>query len=267
MPRDPAAGLTTLTRLGFAARGLLYIVIGLLLLRSGRTEDPAGALGYIAQGGGRVLLVLIVAGFVAYGLWRLTDAALNIERHEPGKKGAGERLGALASGLVHLFLAWQGVRLLRGAAAASGSGAQDGAASALQLPGGTMLLLLGGLILIGVGIGQIVIAAKASFCRYLEAGVANRAWVKAAGRAGYAARGIVFLISGAFLFGAGLKNRSSEAGGMDEVLSWLDSPWDVVIAVGLLGFGLFSLVEARFRVIHDVPVGDVARHARAKLPI
>jgi hypothetical protein len=150
MTADPSRTLTLLTRLGFAARGLLYIVIGFLVLRTGRTEDPAGALSVVAEGGGRTLLYLIIAGFLAYGLWRLSDAAFNIERHEPGKKGLAERAGAAASGIVHLILAWQAVRIVQSAGAGSGGGGtQEGAQTALQLPGGQLMLVVAGLVLLG----------------------------------------------------------------------------------------------------------------------
>src|SRR6476469_7937336 len=122
MRTDPSAAMTMLTRLGFAARGLLYLVIGVLVLQTGRTEDPSGALGVVAEGGGRILLGLIIAGFLAYGLWRLCDAALNIERHSDNGRGKRERIGAAVSGIVHLFLAWQAVRILSGTRA-SGSNA------------------------------------------------------------------------------------------------------------------------------------------------
>lgn len=78
---DTATRLTTLTRLGFATRGLLYLVIAVLILTTGRAEDPAGALQYLSDGGGRILLLLMTLGLLAYGLWRLCDAAFNIERH------------------------------------------------------------------------------------------------------------------------------------------------------------------------------------------
>ncbi|MFC7536478.1 DUF1206 domain-containing protein [Sphingomonas sp. GCM10030256] len=262
-----SARLTTLTRLGFAARGLLYIVIAFLVIRAGRAEDPSGALEYLGQGGGKWLLILMAAGFVAYGIWRLSDAAFNVEQHEPGNRGLRERVGAAASGLVHLFLAWQAVRLIQGSAGESGGAAQEGAQTTLSLPGGQLMLLLAGLILVGVGLFQFVKASKDSFCDTLDSSVARQPWVKWLGRAGYSARGLVFLISGFFLAKAGLADRSSEAGGMSEALTWLTSPWDVLVAIGLLMFGLFSLVEARYRVIHDVPVDGLASKARSKLPV
>jgi hypothetical protein len=262
------AQLTTLTRLGFAARGLLYLVIAILVIRTGRAEDPSGALQYLGEGGGRILLIVMAVGLLAYGLWRLSDAALNIEGHEQSGKGMRERVGAGASGVVHLALAWQAVRLIQGSGGSGGDGTQQGAQSALELPGGELLLTLAGAVLIGVGIFQLVKAAKCTFLKHLEPQVANEDWVKWTGRLGYAARGLVFMISGYFLVRAGLDERAGEAGGMEQALAWLTSPWDIVTALGLLAFGLFSLVEARYRRIHDVPLGEVSRgvnNARQRL--
>ncbi len=270
MTADPSRTLTLLTRLGFAARGLLYLVIGFLVLRTGRTEDPAGALAVVAEGGGRTLLYVIVAGFIAYGLWRLSDAAFNIERHEDGKKGLGERLGAAASGIVHLFLAWQAIRILQHSTSASsggGGGTQEGAQTALQLPGGQAMLVLAGLVLLVVGAVQLKKAWKAEFLKHLEPGVASQPWARYTGQGGYAARGVVFLISGAFLAAAGFKEQAGEAGGMQEALAWLSPPWDAVVAIGFILFGLYSLIEARYRVLKDVPVDGIANKARSKLPI
>lgn len=265
---DSSARLTTLTRLGFAARGLLYLVIAYLIVRTGQAEDPSGALSYLGEGGGRLLLIVMAAGLVGYGLWRLADAAFNVERHDGGKKGLAQRAGAGASGLIHLFLAWQAIRLIRGAAQASGgSGPQEGAQTALGLPGGSLMLGVAGLVLFGVGAYQLVKAAKCSFCDDLDPSVAHESWVRWAGRLGYAARGVVFLISGFFLLRAGLESEAGEARGMEQALAWLSSPWDVIVGLGLAAFGIFSLIEARYRILHGVPVEGMARQARAKLPL
>jgi hypothetical protein len=104
-------------------------------------------------------------------------------------------------------------------------------------------------------------AVKGSFLRYLEPRIAQQPWAQWSGRAGYAARGLVFLISGYLLLRAGLEEQAREAGGMAQVLSWLTDPFDLIVGAGLLGFGLFSLIEARFRQLHDVPVDAVVRRA------
>ncbi|MDB5695902.1 MAG: hypothetical protein JWN21_1445 [Sphingomonas bacterium] len=253
-----ASALTLLTRIGFATRGLLYLMIAFLVARTGRAEDPAGALQALGEGGGRLLLGVMAVGLVAYGLWRLADAAFDVERHGSDRKGALERLAAGTSGVVHLFLAWQAVRLIQGTAS-DGGGTQAGTRAALDLPGGPLLVLIGAAILAAVGVAQLLKAAKGTFLGDLEPGIAQQAWVKWSGRAGYAARGLVFLITSFFLLRAGLEQQASEAGGMAKALAWLNSPWDVIIAVGLFGFGLFSLIEARYRVLHDVPVDSLTR--------
>ncbi|PAX08291.1 DUF1206 domain-containing protein [Sphingomonas lenta] len=257
---NASARLTTLTRIGFAARGLLYVVIAFLIVGTGRAEDPAGALQYLGRGGGRALLIVMAAGLFAYGLWRLADAAFDIERHGSRQEGVMERLGAGASGLVHLFLAWQAVRLIRGAASA-GDGTQAGARAALELPGGATLVIAAGVLLLGVGVFQLIKAVRGTFLRYLDPAVARQPWAQWSGRAGYAARGLVFVISSFFLLKAGFEERANEAGGTAQALAWLSSPMDVVVALGLFAFGLFSLIEARFRRLHDVPVDGIARRA------
>ncbi|QDP19481.1 DUF1206 domain-containing protein [Sphingomonas xanthus] len=256
---NATARLTALTRLGFAARGILYIVIAMLLLRAGQSEDPSGALDYLAKGGGRLLMIAIAAGFVAYGIWRLSDAIFNIEGHPAGKKGGRQRIGAAASGIVHLVLAWQSVRLIRGSGKAASGGAQEDAQAVLELPGGWIALVLTGLILIGVGAYQILKARKADFLDRLEPQVSHDPRVKWAGRIGYAARGLIFLVCGYFVAKAGVNGRAGEAAGMEEALSWLDRPWDMLVAIGLLAFGAYCLIEARYRIIHGVPVGAIAR--------
>ena len=257
-----STGLRALTRLGFAARGLLYIVIALLLIRSGRSEDTSGALTELGRSGGDPLLLAMAAGFVAYGLWRFADAALNIEYHDAGAKGIRQRLAAAGSGAIYLFVAWQAIRLIAGGDA-GGTDPQQRASTALDLPGGPMLLVIGGAILVGAGLYQMVKAYNCSFCDRLDPRIANRPAVRWIGRAGYAARGVIFIVSGYFLIHAGLDSRASEAGGMEEALRWLDSPIDSLVAAGLLLFGLFSILEARFRIIHEVPLDEVASAARA----
>ena len=252
--------LTALTRIGFAARGLLYIVIAVLLFRSGRSEDVGGALAELGRSGGDPLLLGMAAGFIGYGLWRLADAALDIEGHDDGAKGVRQRLAAAGSGIVYWFFAWQAFRVMSGAHA-GGPSAQERASTALDLPGGPLLLILGGTALVGAGIYQLVKAYKCSFCDRLDPSIATRSLIRWIGRAGYSARGLVFMVSGYFIVRAGLDVRASEAGGMREALRWLDSPVDLFVAAGLLLFGLFSILEAGFRRIHEVPFDKVASMA------
>ena len=79
------------------------------------------------------------------------------------------------------------------------------------------------------------------------------------GRAGYAARGVVFLTVGWLLVRAALDHNAAEAGGLEQALDTLRGPMQFPVAAGLLLFGLYSLVEARYRSIHDPPTEHIKR--------
>ena len=248
-------GLVWLTRLGFAARGLLYLIIAWLAIGTGRAEDLTGALEYVR--GERALLMVILAGFLAYGFWRVTDALFDSEGHGDGKKGALGRTGAGASGIIYLFLAWQAWQLLNGDGGGS-SGPQDRAGHVMNLPGGTLLVVVGGIILLLAGLWQLKRTISADFCKHLRPDIQQQGWVKWMGRAGYGSRGVIFLVTAVFLISAGLNRDPSAAGGMQDALRWMDSPVNLIVAAGLALFGAFSLVEARFRQISPPPVNEVA---------
>ena len=252
-----SVGLTTLTRIGFAARGLIYIMIAWLLIRAGQAEDPGGALQYLAQGG-KLFMIALVAGFTAYGIWRLADALFNIERHPSDAKGLRQRLGAGGSGVVHLLLAWQALRIIQGGRAEAGGGGQEGAEALKMLGPDELAVPIAGAVLLAVGAFNLIKSAKCSFLKHFDAEVARKDWVKWSGRLGYAARGVVFLISGYFLLRAGLSGRGTSEGGIGQALAWLEDPWDRLVALGLLAFGLYSMIEARFRILHGVPVRAIA---------
>ena len=112
-----------LTRIGFAARGLIYFLIGFLALRTGRAEDGSGVLEYLNSGSGKILLGVMAVGLLAYGFWRLSEAAINSEGHGNDAKGIGARVGGFISGLIHV-----GLSLYAASLALGGRGEQAGTA-------------------------------------------------------------------------------------------------------------------------------------------
>jgi hypothetical protein len=258
-----------LTRLGMACRGLLYIVIAVVVLVYGRALDASRALAYLAQGRTGWLLLAMAVGFAAYGLWRLADGVLDLEWRSPHVHPLAERFGAVGSGIAHLFLAWQAGRfyaLGHGAAAVAAEGARKAAETTLGLPGGAWLLLGAGLTTAVVGLVQFKKASTAEFCDLLHHQVARQPAVRWAGRIGYGARGLVFLLAGLFVTRAGWHARASEVGGVDAALAWLTSPWDLAVSGGLFLFGLFCLVEARYRVIREVDAETLKHKVGDALP-
>lgn len=249
-----ASRLESLSRAGFAARGIMYGLIGFLALRSGRTEDGAGALEYLASGSGRLLVGLMALGFFGYALWRSSEAIADTEGHGGGAKGMIVRGGGGVSALVHLGLGIFALSLAAGSGGGSQGSSREGAAAALSFPGGATLLIAVAAALAATGLYQLIKAWRGDFLRFLDPEAARRPWVGWFGRAGYAARGVVFLIMAWFLFEAGRDSQAAQAAGMGEALGSLPPRLQLLVAAGLLLFGLFSLVEARHRRINDPKV-------------
>ena len=240
-----------LTRIGFVARGLLYILIGVLAIGTGRTEDLTGALEYVGQGSGRIILIVIAAGLATYALWRLSDAAFGTEHGSGSWKALRKRAAAAGIGLIYLFMSYKAVRVLL-AGRAGTADTQQQADTVLDLPGGWFVLAGAALFMAGAGITQMVKAAKCSFLRPLDVDAMSKP-VRWLGRICYAARGVIFLCVAWLIWRAALNERSTEAGGMEQALDLLYGPVLLAVAGGLILFGAFSLVEARYRKIHRPP--------------
>lgn len=252
-----------LTRVGFVARGLVYLAIGVLVIFLGRAEGTDGALRFLSDGVGRWILFVIAVGFAAYSLWRLIDAGFGTEHPGDGRRALRKRVGSAISGIIHLVLAWQTGKLAIGMARASDNPDQT-AATVLQLPGGQMLLIGAAVAIAIAGVIQLVRGTSCSFLEHLVP-EARRDPVKWLGRLGYAARGVVFLIVGYHLFTAGLDGASWKAGGTEQVFSWLSRPTSLVLAAGLFLFGVYGLVEAWYRHIHTPDFEGLAARASNKV--
>lgn len=252
-----------LARFGFVVRGLLYIAIALLVIGSGRTEDLTGTMEYFGHGVGRWLLVAAIAGMTGYGAWRISDAAFGMDSGRGYPKAWRRRSAAAASGVIYLFLAYKALHILLAGRAETG-GPQENAATALHLPSGEYVLGAAALVGMGAGLVQVYKAWSCSFLRRLD-DRARRVWAKWLGRIGYAARGIIFMTVGYLLARAALDRSPAEAGGLEQALDWLRGPAEYAVALGLLLFGLYSIVEARYRSIHKPPVEHIKRKVREKV--
>src|SRR6478672_10500661 len=151
-----------LARFGFVTRGLLYIVIAMLVIATGRTEDLTGAMEYLGHGWGKGLLLLMVAGMAGYGLWRVSGAAFGMDSGRHHAKAWKRRSAAAVSGIIYLFLAYKAVRIMVQGYANSGD-AHEHAAAALHLPAGAFLLGIAAVILVGSGLVQLYKAGTCSF--------------------------------------------------------------------------------------------------------
>jgi hypothetical protein len=250
-------------RIGYAAHGIVYALIGILALQAalgigGDVTDAEGALvRIIAAPFGRFLLGLIALGLVGYAAWRFVQAAFDPRNKGTDLKGLLTRGAYAVSGVVHLGMAWFAVRLLLGTGAESESGdhtAQEHIAQLLSLPVGSWLVAAVGATGIAVGVVQLYRAYRADFRDQLETGEMSgtqQRWALRAARLGALARGVVFGIIGGFLIVAAIQAEPGQARGLGGALATIaEKPagtWLLgIVAVGLLAYGFFELVQARY---------------------
>lgn len=262
--RAARPGIELLGRFGYVAKGAVYILVGTLAVQAalgqegGQTTDQTGALTKIASlPFGKVLLGLLVIGLLGYALWRVVQGALDTEHKGDEMKGLLARAVYVGIGVIYASLAFSALKLLMGNGASAGGNetTQGWTAWLMGHPFGIWLVALAGVAVFVNGILQLYKAWKSNLTEDLhltDVGAEHADLVTKIGRAGYSARGVAFMMIGGFLIGAALHNNPSEAQGLDGILATLAAqpfgPYLLgAVAAGLAAYGVFAIVEARYR--------------------
>jgi hypothetical protein len=251
----PPHKFSTFVRIGYFSRAVLYIVLGLIGLASAEhlQQGTDGIFMAIRDfTAGTALLWLMVVGFTFYGLFRLASTLFDIEHHGSDRTGWLARIGHAASAIGHFALALTAYGFAT-YAPADGSAAQDAAAGLLAVTlGGTVLGLLG-LCFVGAAFQQAKEGLDGSFMAYVSPNAPEQ--TRLLGTAGYLARTVVFAIIGWSLINAGFFSGNAQGvKTLGEAVASLSGTgiWFQLLAAGLLVFGLFSLILARYRIIPEL---------------
>jgi uncharacterized protein DUF1206 len=260
-----------LAKAGLAARGLLYVIVGVIAVQialgdKNQEADRGGAIEEIgAKPFGETMLWALVVALIGMCLWRLTEAAFG--QATPDGDKAGKRLISLGRSIFYGVVVASLIRTLTATGGSPGQGeggggssnktSKDLTAKALDWPGGRYLVGLAGLVLLGVGIGMAVRYAMRKFRDKLRTGemsAGQRKFVDVLGIVGGVSRGVVFAVAGGFVIYAAVKFDPNKAKGVDQTLrSFAETPAGpallVAIAVGLVVFGAYSFCEARWRKV------------------
>src|SRR5258708_7397775 len=212
--------LELLERLGYAVRGALYAVMGLLALRivfsvaGGQTTDLTGSLVVLVSNPlGKLVLIIAAVGLAAYSLWGFTRAIYDPLHRGSDASGYMARLGFVSSALSYAAIVFFAIQLLAGSGATTNDGTKNTVASVLTHPAGGVLTILIGLVVIGVALGQFLEFYRATFARDLkgtEMSARSRDVAVKLGRFGMFARGAIFLIIGWFVVQTGVHHDPSQ---------------------------------------------------------
>jgi len=255
---DKSEKFSWLVRVGYFSRAILYFVLGLIALTSAsKIEEGTNGIFRAIKDypAGTAILWIMVIGLIAYALFRFCSPLFDIENTGSDSKGWAKRIGHAGSGIAHLALAYSAYKFATssGSSGSSGSGAQEAASGVLSVDFGGVVLGLLGIALFVAAIFQAKKGITGEFMHRISgrAPSATR-WL---GGAGYLARAVVYAVIGWSLFKAGFMSGGAEQiKTLGDAVSSLAGEGFVftLTAIGLMLFGLFSLVLARYRIIPEL---------------
>ena len=253
--------MQVLARVGLAARGVIYVLIGWVAIlvalgQSSQQADQQGALQLLAgKPYGEVSLWLLGIGFAGYSLWRLSEAAFGVTGEG---NGAGPRLKSLARALVYAGFAYLTFQVISGSQGSQTRQQQDLSARVMHDgAAGRWLVGIAGLIIVIVGATLVMQGFRREFLKHLQTAQMRprtRRIVELLGVIGTVARGVVFALAGVLVIDAAVTFKPAKAGGIDKALLTLrDQPFGtfllILAALGLVIFGVYGLCEARWRKV------------------
>jgi hypothetical protein len=252
--------ISRLARLGFASIGVVYMLVGGFaaaagLGRGGSTGGHANAFAFILeQPFGKVILGVIVLGLLGYTVWRLLSAFHDSEQRGSDAKGYAIRAASAGRGLIYAAIAVGVIRVMtKGSGGSSGEQqAKHWTAEIMEKPFGRTMIGLAGLGVVLYGAYQLYAAWDSKLSKRINLGeIDNRVRRKviAISRFGIGARGLVFFAIGGSLVMAALKHNPQAAHSTSGALASMPQPMLVFVGMGLIAYGVYALVNARYRRI------------------
>jgi Domain of Unknown Function (DUF1206) len=256
-----SAALEMVARAGLVAYGLVHLLIGWLALNiawsgsAGKSADTSGAMTTLAaQPFGRALLWVVAVGLVALALWQVSEATWG-HRHRRGVARVREKITSAAMALVYLALGVSAVSVALGSGVSSSQSEQHTTSGVLALPGGRVIVVAAGLVIIGIGVAGLVNGVRKSFSGEIDTtsmSPALRTGVTRLGQVGYIAKGLALCVVGALLTYATLHFQQQKTQGLDGAMQTiLAQPFGKfllsAVALGFLAFGVFAILQSRYR--------------------
>jgi len=269
VPSPPPRWVENFARFGLTAKGIVYCLLGLLAFMAafeigGQSTDDtqrSGVLRTIQElPAGDVLLALTAVGLLCYALWRFIQAIKDTENKGSDAKGVARRIRYAFSGLVYGGFAFLAARMVLGDSSGGNSDSrQTLAAELLEKPFGQWLV---GIVAVGTivaGLYQIYYGYSEKYKKEVQSGGMKHEvehQLIRAGKLGYMARGLVWLVIGYLFLRAALKSSASEAGGNSKAFALLENALYGsfilgAVALGLILYGVFMFMRAKYQPIRS----------------
>jgi uncharacterized protein DUF1206 len=253
-----------LARFGLVAQGISFglvavLAIELALGRGGKATDREGALQKIAHDGiGRPIVLVLAFGFGAYALWRVAQVFLGHDLEEQnGRKKVGKRLSSLGKAAIYGALCWGAFSIVLGKQGGGGHKEQEATKGILGWPGGSWIVYGIALAIAGAALWNFYRAVSGKYKDSLKTGQMSARelkWTTRIAFVGLMSRAVVFGLISWFFFKAAADYDPNKARGLDGALRKLaNAQYGTVllsiVAAGLFAYGLFCLIQARYREV------------------
>ncbi|MEJ8756658.1 DUF1206 domain-containing protein [Pontibacter sp. H259] len=267
MPAPSPEWIRRLAKFGLIAKGVVYCLVGILAFmaafelggKSAQSSDKTGVFQFILeQSYGRILLIIVALGLLSYTIWRFVQAFQDTEHNGGSAKGIGKRIRYAFSGVVYGALAYYAAKLVMGNGGSNGDSRQTLVRELLEQPFGQWLV---GIVALGTAIAgfyQIYLGLSDKYKKNVQNARLKHeveSMMIKAGKIGYVARGIVWIIIGYLFLKAALASNPNKAGGSGSAFSFLEnssygSYLLGAVALGLLCYGIFMFMRALYQPIH-----------------
>ena len=246
-------------RMGYGARGVIYLMIGGLALMSalgggGETTGSKGALSTLVQQPfGKVMLGIVAFGLLGYSCWRLIQTFKDPDGHGTSAKGIGVRTALFISAITHILLAiWSFSIVFTAGKSQSGNGGSS--IPLLSSEFAPYVFAAVGVFMLVAGIAHIYKGWTSRFERYMLIPAEHQKWACPSCQFGLISRGVVWLIISGFFLNSFRQFSQGSIGGMGEAFDQIrSSPFGTwllgLVALGIIAFGIYSFLEARYRKI------------------
>lgn len=256
-----SAALEMVARAGLAAYGLVHLLIAWLALKiawggpGGQSADTSGAMTTLAaQPFGRPLLWVVAVGLIALALWQVSEATWG-HRYRPRAARLRAKLASAGLVLVYLALGTSAISAALGSNTSSSQSEQRTTSGILALPGGRLIVVAAGLVIVGIGIAGLVNGARKSFSEEIDTtsmSPALRTGVTRLGQVGYITKGLALCVVGVLLTYATLSSQKQKTHGLDGAMQTiLAHPFGKfllsAVALGFLAFGVFAILQSCYR--------------------
>lgn len=257
-----ALGLVRLwMRLGYAAKGIIYLMIGLLALGEvwGLSLPLLGTEGILIrvtqQPLGIAIVLLLAIGIAGYAFWRFVQAVVDPE-HDDSQRPLrlAQRMGYASSSLSYASVSYGAIEFITDVQAEQDDAIEDLTAQLLESAWGISLLLLAGLMVIAMGLLYIYGGLSKAYISQFKANCYGHVTELATrlGQVGYVARGVAFIAIGSGLIQAVWLSQSQQAGGLQNAFQKIEGePYGRLglglIAAGFVAYAMYAFLVAVYR--------------------